>query len=97
MHLKIVDQWLLAWVGITSAWAFLLFGFDKWRAGRTDRRRVAESSLCLVSALGGWLGGLLGMVVFRHKTSKPSFLFKFILALVVWITLVAGTWKLGQN
>jgi uncharacterized membrane protein YsdA (DUF1294 family) len=37
------------------------------------------------------------MVVFRHKTSKPSFLFKFILALVVWITLVAGAWKLGQN
>jgi uncharacterized membrane protein YsdA (DUF1294 family) len=94
IHLKPVSQWLLAWVAVTSAWAFLLFGFDKWRAGRTGRRRVAESSLCLVSALGGWPGGLLGIVVFRHKSSKPSFLFKFILALVVWAALVAGAWKI---
>ena len=92
MHLKTVDPWLLAWLGITSAWAFLLFGFDKWRAGRPGRRRVAESSLCLVCALGGWPGGLLGIVLFRHKSSKPSFLFKFILALVVWAALVAGAW-----
>jgi uncharacterized membrane protein YsdA (DUF1294 family) len=97
MNLKNVDQWLLVWVGVTSFWAFLLFGFDKWRAGRTGCRRVAESSLWLVSALGGWPGGLLGIVVFRHKSSKPSFLFKFILALVVWAALVAGAWKLTKG
>jgi len=97
MHLKTVDQWLLAWVSLASAWAFLLFGFDKWRAGRIGRRRVAESSLWLVSALGGWPGGLLGIIVFRHKSSKPSFLFKFTLALFVWSALVAGAWKLEQR
>ena len=97
MHLKTVDQWLLAWVVATSAWAFLLFGFDKWRAGQTGRHRVAESSLWLVSALGGWPGGLLGMVVFRHKSSKLSFRFKFILAFVVWAALVAGAWKLAKG
>ena len=97
MHLKTVDQWLLAWVVVTSAGAFLLFGFDKWRAGRTGSRRIAESSLWLVSALGGWPGGLLGIVVFRHKSSKPTFLFKFILALLVWAALVAGAWKLTQG
>lgn len=97
MNLKTVDQWLLAWMAFTSAWAFLLFGFDKWRAGRTGSRRVAESSLCLVSALGGWPGGLLGIVVFRHKSSKPSFLFKFFLALVVWAALVGGAWKLTRG
>ena len=92
MNFKTVDQWVLAWVTVTSAWAFLLFGFDKWRAGQTGRRRVAESSLWLVSALGGWPGGLLGIVVFRHKSSKPSFLFKFAFALVVWAALIAGAW-----
>jgi uncharacterized membrane protein YsdA (DUF1294 family) len=95
--LKNSDQWMLAWVGVTSTWAFLLFGFDKWRAGRTGFRRVAESSLWLVSALGGWPGGLLGIVVFRHKSSKPSFLFKFTVALVVWVALVAGAWKLAKD
>ncbi len=88
---------MLAWLGVTSAWAFLLFGFDKWRAGGNGCRRVAESSLWLVSALGGWPGGLLGIVVFRHKSSKPSFLFKFTVALVVWIVLVAGAWKLAKD
>jgi uncharacterized membrane protein YsdA (DUF1294 family) len=96
MHLKTADQWMLAWVAVTSASAFLLFGFDKWRAGRTGRRRVAESSLWLVSALGGWPGGLLGIIVFRHKSSKPSFRFKFSLALIVWVALVAGAWKLAK-
>ena len=96
MHLKFVHQALLAWVGVASVWAFLLFGFDKWRAGRTGSRRVAESSLWLVSALGGWPGGLLGIVVFHHKSSKPAFLFKFSLALVVWAAIVASAWKLAQ-
>ncbi len=97
MHFKTNDQWVLAWVAVTSAWAFFLFGFDKWRAIRTGSRRVAESSLWLVSALGGWPGGLLGILVFRHKSGKPSFLFKFFLALLVWIALVAGAWKLTQG
>ena len=94
LKLKTFDQWLVVWIAVTSAWAFLLFGFDKWRAGRAGNRRVAESSLCLVSALGGWPGGLLGIIVFRHKSSKLSFLFKFSLALVVWAALVAGALKL---
>jgi uncharacterized membrane protein YsdA (DUF1294 family) len=92
----IIDQWLAVWIGATSAWAFLLFGFDKWRAGRTGARRVAESSLLLASALGGWPGGLLGIVLFRHKSAKLSFLFKFAAAFIVWAALVAGILKLTR-
>lgn len=88
------EKLLPAWLGVMSVWAFLLFGFDKWRAGRTDRRRVSEFSLCLVSALGGWPGGFLGIVLFRHKSAKPSFLFKFVGAFLVWAALVVGIWKL---
>jgi uncharacterized membrane protein YsdA (DUF1294 family) len=44
----------------------------------------------MLGALGGWLGGLIGMMVFRHKTAKWSFKFKYALALIpfaaeVWI------------
>ena len=88
---------LLAWIGVTSVWAFLLFGFDKWRAGRTNARRVSEFSLLLASALGGWPGGLLGIILFRHKSAKLSFKFKFALAFVVWVTLVAGALKLAAG
>jgi DTW domain-containing protein YfiP/uncharacterized membrane protein YsdA (DUF1294 family) len=73
-------QFLLAgWVGAMSLVAFLLFGFDKWQAGRRGGR-VAESTLCLVSALGGWPGGFLGIALFRHKSAKGSFQLKFAAA-----------------
>ena len=88
-----LDHLLLAWLGVMSVWAFLLFGFDKWRAGRSSGRRISEFSLCLVSALGGWPGGFLGIVLFRHKSAKPSFLFKFAGAFAVFAALVWGAVK----
>jgi uncharacterized membrane protein YsdA (DUF1294 family) len=94
--MKPIDQLLLAWVGLFSAWTFLLFGFDKWRAGRSGARRIPESSLLWASAVGGWPGGLLGIVLFRHKSSKSSFLFKFTLAFLIWAALIAGAWKAGR-
>jgi len=83
---------LLAWLGTTSCVAFALFGYDKWLAGRKGGR-VAESTLCWMSVLGGWPGGLLGILVFRHKSAKGSFQFKFALALVVWIALLYAIWR----
>ena len=61
--------------------AFLAFGFDKWRAVRAGRR-VPESTLALLGALGGWPGGLLGMKLFCHKTAKRTFQLKYALALI---------------
>ena len=89
-------QLLLAgWLGLTSLAAFLMFGYDKWQAGRKDGGRVAESSLWFVSAFGGWLGGLAAMMVFRHKVAKTMFVLEFIGALFVWVTLLGAAWKLG--
>lgn len=81
MNLKTVDQVLLAWLGMMSVVTFFMFGYDKWRAGRAGER-VSEARLIWLSALGGWLGGLLGMIIFRHKTSKWSFQLKFAAALL---------------
>jgi len=80
VNLKPLDQILLVWLGVMSVLTFLVFGFDKWRAGRAGER-VSEARLIWLSALGGWLGGLLGMIIFRHKTSKGSFKLKFAIAL----------------
>lgn len=85
---------LAGWLGLTSAAAFVLFGYDKWQAGRQGRR-VAEAMLWWVCAAGGWPGGLLGIGVFRHKTAKASFLAKFAAALVVWLALLWGAGRLG--
>lgn len=85
-------QICVGWMLALSAWAFLLFGFDKWRA-RRGGARLAESALFWVAALGGWPGGLLGMIVFRHKSAKGSFQLKFAAAFVVWAGLVYGAWR----
>ncbi len=69
----------------------LAFGFDKWRAGRAGQR-VSEFKLTLLAALGGWPGGFLGMVLFRHKTAKWTFKFKFVLALVPFVVEVWAWW-----
>ena len=34
-----------------------------------------------MGAMGGWPGGLAGMIVFRHKTAKWTFLLKHAPAL----------------
>ena len=86
--MKIPDSLAFAWLAVLGVATFLVFGFDKWRAGHAGRR-VPEMFLVLLGALGGWPGGLLGMIVFRHKTAKWSFQFKYALAL---IPFAAGVW-----
>ena len=89
-----LPPWLFLWTGAASAWAFGLFGFDKWRAGRGGRR-VAESTLWWVSALGGWPCGWLGILFFRHKSAKPAFLLKFGAAFLAWAGLVVAGMRLA--
>ncbi len=83
---------LVGWILAVSAWTFVVFGFDKWRAGRGGRR-VAEATLLWLSALGGWPGGLLGLIVFRHKSAKGSFQLKFVAAFFVWAGLGYAAWR----
>jgi len=60
---------------------FCAFGFDKWRAQRSGRR-IPEATLVLLGAVGGWPGGLFAMKLFRHKTIKRMFQFKYALGLI---------------
>jgi len=75
------DRFALVWFAGFSTVSFLVFGFDKWKSSH-NRWRVPESSLVWLGLLGGWPGGWLGMVLFRHKSAKRSFQFKYALALI---------------
>lgn len=89
--MNIIDTIALIWLGVLGAAAFLAFGFDKWRAGRSGRR-IPELTLALLGAFGGWPGGLLGMMIFRHKTAKWTFQLKYALALIPFATAVWAWW-----
>ncbi len=97
MSLPHVGPLVLAWLAGFSVGAFGLFAWDKWRAGRPGARRIAESTLLWASMLGGWPGGLLGILLLRHKSAKTSFLLKFAAVFIPWAALVAlviRAWKL---
>ena len=76
-----IDSFAVVWFAAWSAAAFVAFGLDKWRAGRS-KQRVPEATLALMGAVGGWAGGLLGMILFRHKTAKLTFQLKYATALL---------------
>ena len=50
----------------------LIFGVDKWKA-RKGKWRIPEDTLLWLSIVGGSVGALLGMYLFRHKTQKRKF------------------------
>jgi len=78
------------WLAVASVAAFALFGCDKWLAKRGSTQRISEFTLLSICALGGWPGGLIGLIAFRHKSAKLSFQLKFFGAFVLFGGLVAG-------
>ncbi|MBQ4214710.1 MAG: DUF1294 domain-containing protein [Bacteroidales bacterium] len=52
--------------------AFIAFGIDKYKAKR-DKWRVPESTLLTMAVLGGSIGALAGMKIWRHKTLHNKF------------------------
>ncbi len=68
MYLRIVIFYLLA----ANLLTFVTYGVDKWKA-RHNRWRIPEATLLLLAALGGSIGALLAMRVFRHKTQHKKF------------------------
>ena len=66
---------------------FLVFGYDKWQA-KNNKRRISEFHLLLLTAIGGTIGGLLGMNFFKHKTNKFSFILSFYAIVILQIVLL---------
>lgn len=51
---------------------FLIYGADKWKA-RKARWRIPEDTLIWLAIVGGSIGALLGMFLFRHKIRDKKF------------------------
>lgn len=55
---------------------FLAMYIDK-RKAKKGKRRIPEKTLFILVGLGGGIGGILGMYLFRHKTKKTRFVVGF--------------------
>lgn len=65
---------------------FIVFGVDK-RAAIKKRSRIRVSTLLTLSFVGGSLGGLIAMYLFRHKTKKLQFTLLLPLMLILHIAV----------
>ncbi len=80
---------------VMSLVAFITYWIDKRRAQRgINDRRIPESTLHVLSLMGGWPGAILAQETFRHKTQKTSF------RIMMWVTIllhgVGITWSLWE-
>ncbi len=78
---------IIAYVLLINLMGFAMMGVDKRKAVRKSWR-VPEFNLFLVAALGGSIGALVGMFVFRHKTKHLSFMIGIPLILILQIAFI---------
>lgn len=82
-------QYFIYYWMIINIVAFFLMGIDKKKA-RTGAWRIPEKTLFLSAILGGSIGSICGMQLFRHKTKHKSFVIGMPAILVVQLSLAAA-------
>ena len=55
-----------------NLFAYILYGIDKHKSKKTEWR-ISERTLIVSALIGGSLGAILAMKVFRHKTKHKRF------------------------
>ena len=91
-----VIYFVLAYLLIMNVIAFALMGADKGKA-KTGKWRVPEKTLFLSTILGGSIGAIAGMQVFRHKTKHWYFKYGMPAILVLQIIVAAAIWYFTQG
>ena len=76
-------SWLvIAWYVILGVFTYGMYAKDKAAAQNGDWR-TPESTLHLLSTLGGWVGALVAQTYLRHKSQKPEFRVTYYLTVVI--------------
>ena len=85
------EHLVLLYLIIVNATAFLLMLADKLKA-KHGAWRIPEATLMGIAAIGGSIGALAGMYLFRHKTKHIKFTLGIPviligqIAMVIWLT-----------
>ena len=78
---------LLYYLIVINILTFAVYGIDKWKA-RQGSWRISEATLLLLAVIGGTIGALFGMQVWRHKTMHLKFKYGLPLILLAQIALM---------
>lgn len=78
---------ILIYLLIINLIGFYMMWSDK-RKAKKGEWRIPEQSLFIVTALGGGIGTIAGMYIFRHKTKKLKFTIGLPTIVILEIILV---------
>lgn len=81
--------WLIpvCYLVVVNLVAFYLMWRDKRLAKKENARRIPEKTLFLSAILGGSIGAIVGMRMFRHKTKHWYFVVGMPLILIAQLAL----------
>lgn len=82
---------LLIYLVIINAAGFCFMLIDKHRA-KQNLWRIPEKTLLITAVLGGSLGVLMGMRIFRHKTLHLKFSLGVPALLILHIVILIFLW-----
>ena len=82
-QLSNITSLFLGYVLLINLLLFLLMGIDK-RAAKRKKWRIPERRLLTLGIIGGGIGGILGMLVFHHKTHRIYFTICYVVNIICW-------------
>lgn len=81
-------SWLVVgWYAVLGLVTYMIYAKDKAAAQNNDWR-TPESTLHLLSALGGWVGAMVAQTYLRHKSQKPDFRMTYYLTVVINLAIL---------
>lgn len=89
-----MTRFIFIYLLIVNVMTFILYGIDKYKA-KHHYWRISERTLFTLTIIGGAIGALLAMYIFRHKTKTP--LFKWGVPLILLIQILIYILLVTQN
>ncbi len=78
---------IITYVIFVNLLGFALMGIDKRKAVK-HLWRIPEAVLFIVAVIGGSIGGIFGMQIFRHKTRYWNFVYGMPAILILQVVLI---------
>ena len=86
-EIVITQQMIILYVLIINLIGFCIMGIDKFKA-KKGFWRTPEKTIFTITLLGGGIGTVTGMYLFRHKTKKMKFTIGLPTILISEIVLI---------
>lgn len=84
---------IIIYLIVINILAFIAMWWDKHEA-KVEDWRISEKTLFALVLMGGGIGGILGMYMFRHKTKK--WYFKYGFPIILFLEIIFCIYLLGK-